>query len=72
MNDDLIEQAKRKARELGKQLGDRVEREREHLSPRVQDAIRETQAQTEDALGEIGNLFKKAAQTIRDDISHRP
>ncbi|MGZ3496040.1 MAG: hypothetical protein ACXWNK_01280 [Vulcanimicrobiaceae bacterium] len=72
MNDDLLEQAKRKAQELGKHLSDTVERQREHLSPRVQDALRQTQTQAEDALGEIGGFLKKAAQTIRDDINRRP
>ena len=72
MNDDLLEQAKRKAQALGKHFGETVEKQREQLSPRVQDALRQSQVQAEDALDELRGFVKKAAQTIRDDINRRP
>ncbi|HEY8297430.1 MAG TPA: hypothetical protein VIG32_05360 [Candidatus Baltobacteraceae bacterium] len=72
MNNDFIERAKRKAQDLGKQLNETVEKQREQLSPQVHDALNQTQAQAEDALTELKGFVKKTAQSIRDDINKRP
>ena len=61
MNGDFFDQAKRKARELGKQF-----------APRVQDALHQSQIQAEDALDELRGFVRKAARTIRDDVNRRP
>ncbi|HEY8314183.1 MAG TPA: hypothetical protein VIG51_08385 [Candidatus Baltobacteraceae bacterium] len=71
MNDDFLERAKRKAQELGKQLNDKVDERRDQLSPRLHEALDRTQAQAEDAIGELGGLLKKAAKSIRDDVNKR-
>ncbi|MDQ2872420.1 MAG: hypothetical protein M3R35_04750 [Candidatus Eremiobacteraeota bacterium] len=72
MTNDFVEQAKRKVREIGKQLSDEVDKRRETLSPQMNDALHATQAQAEDAMTEVQTFLKKTAQSIRDDINKRP
>ncbi|MHB8145284.1 MAG: hypothetical protein ACYDEW_06570 [Vulcanimicrobiaceae bacterium] len=83
MHDDPLDKAKQAAQNLGKQIGDGIERQRERLSPQAREALLETQAQTQEALSQIGGLLKvgarkaraaaeAAAQAIRDDIGKRP
>jgi len=67
MNDDLLNKAKdqaAKAKHQAEALADK-------LKPHVKDALNETQRQTENAIGEIGSLFRQAAKKVRDDIAKR-
>ena len=71
--DDMLQKAARRAEDLARKL----------RSPEVQDALKSTQAQAEEAAGYVGDFFKtsaqklkaaadNAAQAIRDDIDKRP
>jgi len=67
MNDDLLNKAKEqaaKAKQQAEELGDK-------LKPHVKDALNETQRQTENAINELGGLFKQVAKKVRDDINNR-
>lgn len=67
MNDDLVNKAKEqaaKAKQQAEALADK-------LKPHVKDALDETQRQTENAITEIGGLFRQAAKKVRDDIAKR-
>ena len=68
MNDDLLNKAKdqaAKAKQQAEALADK-------LKPHVQDALSETQRQTENAIGELGGFLRNAEKKVRDDINKRP
>lgn len=68
MNDEILNKAKdqaAKAKEMAEDLAGK-------LKPHVQDALNETQRQTENAIGELGSFFRQAAKKVRDDIAKRP
>lgn len=71
--DDLFQKAAQRAEDLARKL----------RSPEVQDVLKTTQAQAEEAAGYVGDFLKTsgqklkaaadtAAQAIRDDIDRRP